>query len=126
MPKLKALSGQDVLRIFAKFGFEKVDQEGSHVKIRRQLLAGGRQSLTVPLHDEIDKGTLKAAGLALHARRHAGSDGVGHGKPGDGPGRRSIRVAPIPELKNRWPSKPQAIPTAGGPVRFAGVFVFRS
>jgi predicted RNA binding protein YcfA (HicA-like mRNA interferase family) len=60
MPKLKTLSGQDVLKIFAKFGFEKVDQEGSHVKIRRQLLAGGRRSLTVPLHDEIDKGTLKA------------------------------------------------------------------
>jgi predicted RNA binding protein YcfA (HicA-like mRNA interferase family) len=60
MPKLKNLSGQDVLKIFAKFGFEKVDQEGSHVKIRRQFLAGGRQSHTVPLHDEIDKGTLKA------------------------------------------------------------------
>jgi predicted RNA binding protein YcfA (HicA-like mRNA interferase family) len=60
MPKVKTLSGQDVLKIFAKFGFAKVDQEGSHVKIRRQLLAGGRQSLTVPLHDEIDKGTLKA------------------------------------------------------------------
>ena len=60
MPKLKTLSGHDVLKIFAKFGFEKVDQEGRHVKIRRQLLAGGRQSLTVPLHDEIDKGTLKA------------------------------------------------------------------
>jgi len=60
MPKLRTLSGKDVLRIFRKFGFEKIDQEGSHVKIRRQLLAGGRQSLTIPLHDEIDKGTLKA------------------------------------------------------------------
>ena len=60
MPKLRTLSGQDVLKIFAKFGFEKVDQEGSHVKIRRQILGGGRQSLTVPLHDEIDTGTLKA------------------------------------------------------------------
>lgn len=60
MPKLKTLSGKDVLKIFRKFGFEKVDQEGSHVKIRRQLLAGGRQSLTIPLHDEIDIGTLKA------------------------------------------------------------------
>ena len=60
MSKLKTLSGQDVLKIFAKFGFEKVDQEGSHLKIRRQFLAGGRQSLTIPLHDEIDKGTLKA------------------------------------------------------------------
>jgi predicted RNA binding protein YcfA (HicA-like mRNA interferase family) len=44
MPKLRILSGQDVLQIFAKFGFEKVDQEGSHVKIRRQLLAGGASS----------------------------------------------------------------------------------
>ena len=60
MPKLRTLSGQDVLKIFAKFGFEVIDQEGSHVKIRRQLLAGGRQSLTIPLHGEIDKGTLKA------------------------------------------------------------------
>ena len=60
MPKLRALSGQHVLKIFARFGFERIDQEGSHVKIRRQLLAGGRQSLTIPLHDEIDKGTLKA------------------------------------------------------------------
>jgi predicted RNA binding protein YcfA (HicA-like mRNA interferase family) len=68
MPKLKTLYGQDVLKIFAKFGFEKVDQEGSHVKIRRQLLAGGRQSLTVPLHDEIDKGTLKA--IFRHALRY--------------------------------------------------------
>jgi predicted RNA binding protein YcfA (HicA-like mRNA interferase family) len=32
MPKLRALSGQDVLKIFARFGFERIDQEGSHVK----------------------------------------------------------------------------------------------
>ena len=68
VPKLKTLSGQDLLGIFLKFGFRKVDQEGSHVKIRRLLLAGGRQSLTVPLHDEIDKGTLKA--IFRQAVRH--------------------------------------------------------
>ena len=71
MPKLKTLSGQDVLRIFAKFGFEKVDQEGIHVKIRRQLLAGGRQSLTVPLHDEIDKGHSKRSSAWVAGRRSA-------------------------------------------------------
>ena len=54
MPKLRTLSGPDLLKIFAKFGFERIDQAGSHVKIRRQLLAGSRQSLTIPLHDEID------------------------------------------------------------------------
>lgn len=60
MPKLKTLSGLELLKIFSKFGFEKVDQEGSHVKIRRQMLTGGRQSLIIPLHAEINKGTLKA------------------------------------------------------------------
>ena len=64
MPKLKTLSGQDVLKIFAKFGFEK-SRKGSHLKIRRQLLAGGRQSLTIPIHDEIDKGTPKRSSAKL-------------------------------------------------------------
>jgi len=48
MPKLRALSGQDVLKIFARFGFERIDQEGSHVKVRRRhWLAAG--SLSQPL-----------------------------------------------------------------------------
>ena len=40
------------------YGFEKVDQHGSHIKLRR---AGkdGRETLTIPLHIEIDKGLLK-------------------------------------------------------------------
>ena len=60
MPKLKALSGVDLLKIFGKFGFLPVGQEGSHVKLRRQLLTGQRQTLTIPLHAELARGTLKA------------------------------------------------------------------
>ena len=60
MPKLKVLSGQDVLRILAGFGFTFESQRGSHVKLRRVLTGGARQSLTVPLHHEIDRGTLMA------------------------------------------------------------------
>ena len=60
MPKLRSLYGSDLVKIFAQFGFEKIDQEGSHIKLRRQVAGGGRQSLTIPLHDEIDKGTLRA------------------------------------------------------------------
>ena len=60
MPKLRTLSGADVLKILAKSGFERVEQAGSDVKVRRQLLAGGRQCLTVQLYQEPDKGTLKA------------------------------------------------------------------
>ena len=60
MPKLRALSGHDLLRIFAGFGFHPASQRGSHVKLRRILLGGTRQTLTIVLHDEVDKGTLRA------------------------------------------------------------------
>ena len=60
MPKLKTLSGDQVQRILSRFGFKIETQRGSHVKLRRVLPDGARQSLTIPAHDEIDKGTLKA------------------------------------------------------------------
>ena len=58
MPKLRVLSGKEVVKILSKFGFEVVSQRCSHV--RRILPDGTKQTLTVPLHDELDKGTLKA------------------------------------------------------------------
>ncbi len=60
MGKLRALSGKELLGIFARFGFQLVSQRGSHVKLRRVLPGGGRQSLSIVLHDELDKGTLRA------------------------------------------------------------------
>jgi predicted RNA binding protein YcfA (HicA-like mRNA interferase family) len=59
MPKLRSLSGHDLLRIFSQFGFVKFSQRGSHVKLRREV-AGRGQILTVVLHKEVDKGTLHA------------------------------------------------------------------
>ncbi len=52
------LSGGEVLRILHEFGFARVSQRGSHVKVRRLRSDGVRESLTVPLHDELDRGTL--------------------------------------------------------------------
>lgn len=60
MPKLRRLTGEDLLRIFAGFDFKPVSQRGSHVKLRRLLPGGLRQTLTIVLHEEIDKGTLRA------------------------------------------------------------------
>ena len=60
MPKLKLLSGKEVIKIFAKFGFEVISQRGSHAKLRRILKDGTKQTITIPIHDELDKGTLKA------------------------------------------------------------------
>ncbi len=39
MPRLRSLSGGDVLQILGDFGFEQSSQRGSHVKVRR-LIAG--------------------------------------------------------------------------------------
>jgi predicted RNA binding protein YcfA (HicA-like mRNA interferase family) len=60
MPKLRVLSGKEVVKILSKFGFEVISQRGSHVKLKRILPDRTKQTLTVPLHDELDKGTLKA------------------------------------------------------------------
>jgi len=60
MPKLRSLSGEDVVRIFSQFGFEIVSQKGSHVKLRRILSNGTKETLTIPFHKELDKGTLRA------------------------------------------------------------------
>ncbi|MDF0676676.1 MAG: type II toxin-antitoxin system HicA family toxin [Nitrospira sp.] len=59
MPKLRRLAGREVLSILQGFGFQQASQRGSHIKLVREV-AGARQVLTVPLHPEIDPGTLRA------------------------------------------------------------------
>ena len=60
MPKLRTLSGPDVVRILSEFEFLIASQRGSHIKLRRILPEGTRQTLTIPNHRELDTGTLKA------------------------------------------------------------------
>lgn len=60
MPKLKIFSGAEVIKIFETFGFVIDAQKGSHVKTKRLMADGTKQILTVPNHQEIDRGTLKA------------------------------------------------------------------
>ena len=59
-PKLKRLSGPEVLTILNSFGFENYSQRGSHVKLRRIFQNKEKQTLTIPNHPELDTGTLKA------------------------------------------------------------------
>jgi predicted RNA binding protein YcfA (HicA-like mRNA interferase family) len=59
-PKLRQLSGRDVVRALATFGFEISAQSGSHVKLRRVLPGGQRQTLTIPLHAALATGTAHA------------------------------------------------------------------
>jgi predicted RNA binding protein YcfA (HicA-like mRNA interferase family) len=45
-----------VPRRLAKIGYARVRQKGSHVR----LACPGRSPVTVPLHDELDRGTLRS------------------------------------------------------------------
>ncbi len=60
MPKLKVLSGKEVVGILEAFGFEEAGQKGSHIKLKRTHSNGTKQVLIIPNHQELDKGTLKA------------------------------------------------------------------
>jgi len=59
-PKLKRLSGAQVVGILRGFGFEVHSQRGSHIKLRRLGPSGEKETLTIPLHAELDAGTLRA------------------------------------------------------------------
>jgi len=56
MPRLPMVSGRDLVRALGRLGYEVSRTRGSHAR----LVCPGRPSLTVPLHDELDRGTLSA------------------------------------------------------------------
>ena len=60
MPRLRRLSGAEVFAILGRFGFTLHAQRGSHAKVRRVLVDRTVQTLTVPVHDELDTGTCRA------------------------------------------------------------------
>jgi predicted RNA binding protein YcfA (HicA-like mRNA interferase family) len=60
MPRLKVLSGAEVVRILSIFGFKVASQRGSHIKLRRIETGDVQQTLTIPNHKELDRGTLVA------------------------------------------------------------------
>jgi predicted RNA binding protein YcfA (HicA-like mRNA interferase family) len=57
-PKLPVISGDALIRILGKFGYENVRQKGSHVRLRHPS-DPKRLPVTVPLHKEIAFGTLR-------------------------------------------------------------------
>jgi predicted RNA binding protein YcfA (HicA-like mRNA interferase family) len=61
MPKLRRLSGREVVIILQTFGFETISQKGSHVKLGRLSTDGEQQRLVVPVHGgkPIKVGTLR-------------------------------------------------------------------
>jgi predicted RNA binding protein YcfA (HicA-like mRNA interferase family) len=56
MPKLPRISGQDLVKVFTKhFGFRTLRQKGSHITLTNDSIF-----VTIPLHPELDTGTLNA------------------------------------------------------------------
>ena len=72
MPKLKRLSGAQIVSILHELGFRTISQRGSHVKLRRVLSSGTKETLTIPMHNEIDTGTLRA--IVRQADRYLSDD----------------------------------------------------
>ncbi len=58
MPKLPVVSGKECVKAFAKIGYLPDHHTGSHMILRHKNQPHRR--LTVPNHQEISKGTLKA------------------------------------------------------------------
>lgn len=59
MPR-RTYSGEEIIRALGEWRFRKVDQTGSHVKLRYQHPeTGEKRTVMVPLHDELDTGTLR-------------------------------------------------------------------
>jgi len=60
VPRLRRLSGVEVIGILETFGFRVISQRGSHAKLRRISADGENQTLTVSRHRQLDVGTLQA------------------------------------------------------------------
>lgn len=56
--KLRDLSGKEIVNFLEKNGFSVCNTRGSHYKMRRIFLERN-QTLIIPMHDSIAKGTLR-------------------------------------------------------------------
>lgn len=57
MPKSPVVSGHDLLKMLDSLGYSTLRQRGSHVQMAKRTGAGEHR-ITIPLHDEIARGTL--------------------------------------------------------------------
>ncbi|HLL16563.1 MAG TPA: type II toxin-antitoxin system HicA family toxin [Pyrinomonadaceae bacterium] len=57
MGSLPVLSGREVVKVFASFGWEVARQSGSHIIMTK---SGETITLSIPDHKEVAKGTLRS------------------------------------------------------------------
>ncbi len=56
LPKLRVVSGGDAVKVFKKVGWAFDRQKGSQAILKKP---GSKLVLSVPLHDELDRGLLR-------------------------------------------------------------------
>ena len=56
MPPLPIISGGECIAALVRLGYREVGQRGSHVRLH----CAGRSPVTVPLHRELKRGTLRS------------------------------------------------------------------
>ena len=61
MPKLPKISGRKAIKAFSKDGWIIARQKSSHIIVTK---FGSIVILSIPLHDKLDRGTLRGLGLA--------------------------------------------------------------
>ena len=57
MQRLPVVSGKQLIKLLTKIGYSVVRQKGSHVRLVKSTPVGDHK-ITIPLHNEIVKGTL--------------------------------------------------------------------
>ncbi|MFW3145996.1 MAG: type II toxin-antitoxin system HicA family toxin [Thermoplasmatota archaeon] len=57
MQKLPVVSGKQLIKLLSNLGYSAARQKGSHVRLVKSTPVGDHK-ITIPLHDEMAKGTL--------------------------------------------------------------------
>jgi predicted RNA binding protein YcfA (HicA-like mRNA interferase family) len=56
--KLRIISGGEVVKILERYGFVTIRSKGSHMRLTLNTKDKGDFHISIPLHDELKRGTL--------------------------------------------------------------------
>ncbi len=69
--KLCIISGKEVVKILEKYGFVVVRSKGSHARLSREVADKETVHISIPLHSELKRGTLR--GIISELEKHISS-----------------------------------------------------
>jgi len=75
LQRLPVVSGNKLLKLLGRLGYTIVRQRGSHVRLKKTTEAGDH-NITIPIHDEIAKGTLNDILSQVSIRNNISKEGL--------------------------------------------------